>query len=493
MRRINRILLKWACTVLLFCLGFTAFGQISEYPGKNWQLLDLKTDHLFGISMEKVYAELLKGKKADPVIVAVLDGGVDIDHEDLKASIWTNEKEIPGNGKDDDGNGFIDDVHGWNFYSSMSPGDFEFDIHELWLKLKQAKLTGQDTTRFHDALEEKLRPEQKKLQNVVSDRDALHIMLKRIGKESPLVQDFKDYIPGNERELKLQKDMVYGLKNYPGFVCYDLKLLDRMIWQYDMELAYYINQDYDMKTSGPTSYHGTHISGIIAAQRHNGIGMDGVAGLARIMPVRVIPGIDLTGNKPEAKFELVGSDDESDERMALAIRYAVDNGAKVINMSFGPIQQLLKGKRLEAINYALSKDVLMVHAAGNMGENLDNVPVHVPTNWIEVGASGPNDDASLMEAFSNYGKNTVDVFAPGVDIYSTSPRSSYQTDTGTSMAAPVVSGLAAMLRAYYPLLKATQIKDILIKTVVKREILKDKCVSGGVVNAYQAFEMIMRI
>lgn len=473
-------------------VGGATSAQMPSAPAKNWQLMDLGTDKVFGISMEKAYAEFLKAKNMNPVIVAVLDGGVDIDHEDLKPVIWTNEKEIPENGKDDDGNGYIDDIHGWNFYSSMSAGDAEFDIRFLSNQLKAAKAKGSDTLGLYHKLRLKLRPDSVKLVKILDEQRTLKEMLKRIGKDSPVEVDFRTFIPKNEAEFRLQTEMVSGLKMTPGYVWYKLNLLATMTNQYQATMDYNHKQDYDLKTSGPAAMHGTHIAGIIAAVRYNNKGINGIADAVRIMPLKTNGGFDLPIEDREQLLVLAGTGAVNDGPFVKSIHYAVDNGAKVINISFGRRKDLLNGIRLDAINYAKSKDVLIVHAAGNFGQDLDADPANLnlaPDNWVEVGASGPVDDGGLAASFSNYGLKVVDLFAPGVDIYSTTPRSHYQTSSGTSMAAPVVCGLAAMLRVYYPKLTALQVKEILLKSAVKRPVLEEKCKSGGVVNAYEAFKL----
>ena len=205
--------------------------------------------------------------------------------------------------------------------------------------------------------------------------------------------------------------------------------------------------------------------------------------------------------------------DERDKDVANSIRYATDNGAKVINMSFGKAYSYDKSAVDAAVKYAASKDVLLVHAAGNDGVNNDKVP-HYPSNqfldgtsssnWIEVGASSYSNNVA---SFSNYGKKVVDLFAPGVAIYSTAPGNKYRNLQGTSMAAPVAAGVATLLRSYFPELSAAQVKNIMMKSVVKMpdkvELpgkedkakmvkLKKLCVSGGVVNAYNAVELALK-
>jgi subtilisin family serine protease len=244
-----------------------------------------------------------------------------------------------------------------------------------------------------------------------------------------------------------------------------------------------------------TAMHGTHVSGIIAGARNNGIGIDGIADNVRIMMVRAVP-----------------DGDEHDKDIALAIRYAVDNGAKVINMSFGKSFSPQKQWVDEAVRYAESKGVLMVHAAGNDGANIDtayNFPTpvfksdgNIATNWITVGASGDPKNGGLVASFSNYGKKNVDVFAPGVNIYSSVPTgNAYANESGTSMASPVTAGVAAFLLEYYPTLTAQQLKYIIEKSSVVTNVpvtipgtdqkakLSDISKTGGLINVYEAAKL----
>ena len=207
--------------------------------------------------------------------------------------------------------------------------------------------------------------------------------------------------------------------------------------------------------------------------------------------------------------------DEHDKDIALAIRYAVDNGAQIINMSFGKSFSPEKKWVDEAVAYVASKDVLLVHAAGNDGRNLDtsyNYPTSKflddkrATNWITVGASGDPAAGGVTAGFSNYGKEEVDVFAPGVKIYSTVPGgNTYQFLQGTSMASPVVAGLAALLLEYFPTLSARQIKDVIERSSVpftdsvrtpgtgKLTTLNNLSKTGGLVNAYEAVKLAATI
>jgi len=250
--------------------------------------------------------------------------------------------------------------------------------------------------------------------------------------------------------------------------------------------------------TGPDALHGTHVAGIIAANRKNNLGIAGIADNVKIMSVRTVP-----------------NGDERDKDVANAIIYAVDNGASVINMSFGKSFSPQKEAVDKAVKYAEKKGVLLVHAAGNDGEDIDkenNFPTRKyldgkeAKNWIEIGASSYGADDDFVASFSNYGKKGVDVFAPGVEIYSTVPDNHYLIEQGTSMAAPMVTGIAAMLMSYFPELSAEEVKDIIKKSTRKFDGLKvvepgtkkkvelsDLSNTGGLVNAYEAVRMAQEL
>ncbi|HWK07812.1 MAG TPA: S8 family serine peptidase [Puia sp.] len=452
----------------------------------NWQNQDLQSDGVFGISTENAYDRLLKNKKATTVIVAVIDSGIDTAHEDLSSVLWTDP---------------VDGSHGRNYIlkeagkedfipmlanKTNAPGyrkileDYNFHVQRLEIFMNQLK-------------------ESKKI---------LEQIVQNIGKENPSPEDLKLYRCRNEDEKRILDLVLDRLPWYPDFArlqfCEADHLLD--LGQYHLEhglnrimtvqdtvqsaYAGGVNADisYDALgfTSDPNagSEHGTHMSGIIAAVRNNGKGINGIADHVRIMMLKV------SGNIREMR----------NEYLAPAIRFAVDHGARVISMSFGKTFSLHRDAVDKAVQYAMSRDVLLVHSAGNDGMDLDvdsnsffpsavYLDGGVAPAWITVGASGYRDDSTLAASFSNYGRRTVDVFAPGVQINSTIPHSRYVSWDGTSEAAPVVAGLAALIRSYYPLLSAVQVKEIIMKTVVRREVLKNKCISGGVVNAYQALQL----
>ncbi|MGO4875502.1 S8 family peptidase [Pedobacter psychrotolerans] len=498
----------------------------------NWQNLDLKTDSTFGISTEKAYKELLKGKKSTKVIVAVNDGGVDAMHEDLKRIMWVNAKEIAGNGKDDDKNGYIDDIHGWNFIGGPKES-VNFETLELTRLVRRDQARFANTTDANVAekdkkdweafksmradLEKQLAEAKQGLAGISGFKNALDGVVKKIGKENPTAEDFKNFKPANDIETRIQGVMLQQLASGSFKDFYENQIQEGVDY-YTRQAKYNLNLDYNPRAivgdnpdnpkekfygnndvTGPDAMHGSHVAGIIAADRTNNIGIMGVADNVAIMGVRCTP-----------------NGDERDKDVANGIRYAVDNGAKVINMSFGKAYSWDKAIVNDAMKYAASKDVLIVQAAGNENKDIDtenNFPNHKDldektiASWITVGASGPKDDETLKASFSNFGKTQVDVFAPGVKIHSTVPGSKYKDLDGTSMASPVVAGLAGLIRSYYPKLSAAQVKEIIVKSVTKVNHnvsykksddenaenvsvpFSDLCISGGVVNAYEALKL----
>lgn len=502
------------CRSVLGMSLIAALPLVSMAQKPNWQNLDLKTDSTFGISTERAYKELLKGKKSTQVVVAVLDGGVDIQHEDLKSVIWLNKKEKAGNGKDDDKNGYIDDVNGWNFLGSAK-GSVNHETLELTrlIRRDQAKFANADATSLTPAdlpafqayqknkaeFDQKLQEAKTGFERFSAIKSGVDNVVKKIGKAEPTAEDFGAYKPADQLEANVQRIMVQQLKGVTFKEFYDAQIVPGYD-HYKSQLDYNLNLEYDPRSivgddpnnskerfygnndvAGPDAMHGSHVAGIIGADRVNNLGILGVADNVLIMGVRSTP-----------------NGDERDKDVANSIRYAVDNGAKVLNMSFGKGYSWDKAIVDEAVKYAVSKDVLLIHAAGNDNKNLE-VESNFPNpeyagggnaaSWITVGASNWENNDKLKASFSNFGKTKVDVFAPGVNINSTIPGSKYQKLNGTSMAAPVVAGLAALIRSYYPKLKATEVKDIIMKSVIKSDYLKDLCVTGGVVNAYEALKL----
>lgn len=504
---------------------FSAFASLAQIDD-NWHLLDPAKDDLPGISAYLAEENLLKGKEMKTVVVAVIDGGVQADHEDLKANMWVNEDEIPGNGIDDDNNGYIDDVHGWNFIGGAD-SNVNYDTYELtrlyrkyaqkYQGVKQSELPKTDQNEFQYWLDikEVFENEQKSSEEEYlfyqAMMEGLHNIIKTLGKKDISVDDLKAYKPENRGEsmawINLYLLVSQGQEIEPA-----IAELEQAMEYFKYQCLYGYNPDYDPRhivgddyqnpadrfygnadVEGPDGEHGTHVAGIIAALR-NGKGAEGVAKNARIMAVRAVP-----------------NGDERDKDVANAIRYAVDNGASVINMSFGKAYSYNQTTVHEAILYAESKDVLLVHAAGNDAQNNDknnNFPNDNGkrlkdryNNWLEIGAASWSPVPYALADFSNYGRKSVDVFAPGVDIYSTVPDQDYKRLDGTSMAAPVASGVAAVIRGTYPNLTAAEVKEIIMKSAVhykgrntvpgRKSKKKVKRISktGANINLYQALKM----
>lgn len=502
---------------------------------RDWFLLDPEADQFRGIGSEKAYKELLKGKKSSTVVVAVIDSGIDIEHEDLKDNLWVNEDEIPDNGIDDDNNGYVDDVYGWNFIGGASGENVNHDTFELTRQF----------VKYRDMYEGKNREELSRKEQQEYDyyktleetfMGKVHEMRQGLAGYTNLYKGYKDattlmkaYIGVEEltlEELQGVDSPDSRIQNAVGLLMYvmenglDEEQFEEALDYFKNNLQYGYNTEFEPRSivgdtyedlddryygnndvTGPDAKHGTHVAGIIAAARGNNTGMDGVANDVKIMTIRAVP-----------------NGDERDKDVANAIYYAVDNGAKVINMSFGKAYSPDKEAVDKAVKYARKKGVLLVHAAGNDSKNVDvenNFPSRTylnskreASNWLEIGASSWGDTTNFVANFSNYGKKSVDLFAPGVDIYSTIPGSEYEHLDGTSMAAPVVSGVAALLLSYYPDFTADQVKDILMKTVVKYDGLRvnmpgtknqesgqemvdfsSLSITGGVVNAYEALKM----
>jgi subtilisin family serine protease len=523
---------------MLASLPVLSFAQESEKPKENWQNLDLKTDGVFGISTEKAYKEFLKGKTSKPIIVAVIDGGVDENHEDLNKVMWVNPKEIAGNKLDDDKNGYADDVNGWNFIGS-SIGNVHYDNMELVRlirKLQPKYAAALNSTPFNDKEKkefllyqklitvymDKLQEAQMGLANTSIFKKYIDEITAKMKNEKPTLVDFEKYKPANDVEERVLKVVKGELKKNPDFNKLKEDVSEGLKY-YDVLVKYHLNLDFNSRdtvgdnynnsnehfygnsdVTGPDADHGTHVSGIIAAIRNNDIGIKGVADNVKIMFVRAVP-----------------DGDERDKDVANSIRYAVNNGAKIINMSFGKSYSWDKKVVDQAVQYAMDKNVLIVHAAGNDALNTDKeenfpnrqfvdslgVNMGKAAAWIEVGASGWKNDESLLADFSNYGKKSVDVFAPGLKINSTYPNSKYKENDGTSMASPVVAGLAALIWSYYPQLNAIQVKDAILKSVVKVETkvkvkedgnskkvaFSELSVSGGIVNAYNALQLAQKM
>ena len=540
--------MKLKISLFFINLFFSIFLLAQSEIPKGWHLLDAEKDGFYGISLNKAY-DFLKDKKikSKTVIVAVLDCGADTLQEDLKEVLWHNEKEIPNNGIDDDKNGYVDDYFGWNFlgnkngenvvstgkessrfyhlYKSKFLNDnldtTKFSNEEkkqflLWKKCSQDLSVSPDKEIELIALKmafNSLKTNATILKKELNLEDFTGAVLEKLETNSPSTKKSKHSYLNTISILQIDMDEKNStlLQQFEEQIDKQTKEMDALDAAPVNEHESIIKDTYknfndkfygnkNIMAKDPT--HGTHVSGIIGAKRNNNLGMDGVADNVKIMELRVVP-----------------DGDEFDKDVALGIFYAVNNGAKVINMSFGKSFSPEKFWVDSAIKYAASKDVLIVHAAGNDSKNVDSVdnfpsPVFednnmIARNFITVGAStDPKISGnSFVADFSNYGKQMVDVFAPGVKIYSTMPGvNNYANQKGTSMAAPVVSGVAALLRSYFPNLTAIQTKQIIEKSVLKvkeeeelnisimginipQKKIKNSCKSLGIVNAENAVKL----
>ena len=494
-------------------------GALTENELKRWSHLDLDKDSIPGMSVDKVYSELLKGKTSTPVIVGIVDSGVDIEHEDLKSVIWTNKKEIPGNKIDDDKNGYVDDIHGWNFLGNITKENLEYERILMDKKLVD-ETTYLKAKAINDGKIEEANQTKFQIELALNGtKKADEKLAKLLGKPTYTAEEL-DAIDSKDPEV------VQSIAIMKQMLAYGLSVAD-LKKEIEKELESYIkvqsgenlktnyrkvlgdNPDNikdtkygDNNVMGPDKeeiLHGTHVAGIVAQVRNNKIGGDGIANNVQILTVRAVP-----------------DGDEYDKDIALGIRYAVDNGAKVINGSFGKAFSPHKQWVYDAIKYAESKDVLIVHAAGNDAKDIDkedNYPndsddkvTEFADNMITVGALNYEYGTNVVADFSNYGKLNVDVFAPGVKIYASTPNNTYQFLQGTSMASPNVAGVAALIRSYYPTLTAKQVKHILmdsgtaITTSVavggdpeKSRLFSELSQSGRMVNAYNAMVMAEKL
>ncbi len=460
--------------------------DLTEVEKNNWGHLDLVKDTIPGMAVDKANKELIKGKKGKKVIVAVIDSGIDIDHEDLDGVIWTNTKEVPNNGKDDDKNGYVDDIHGWNFLGDA------YDEQLEYVRLLASENTSDP--RYAEA-QELLNTEQQTWTGRKTQYDQIAQVVKNSDETLVNHLNKKDYTLEEVNAIKTEDEalsqaiQMANRMNANGLTLSQAAVeINSALEQINERLNFHFNKNFsgrktndDINNLSDTGYgngnvkhvkkaesHGTHVAGIIAAERNNGLGANGVANNVEIMSIRTVP-----------------NGDEYDKDVALAIRYAVDNGAQVINGSFGKSFSPHADWVRDAIKYASDNDVVFVHAAGNDSNNIDvkrNFPddnvnfVEVSNTYIRVGALTSKYGSKMVSGFSNYGNKNVDIFAPGSAIYSTFPENEYKAISGTSMAAPAVAGLAALIRSQYPKLSAAQVKQVILDSGLH---LTTKVVVGG--------------
>ncbi len=503
-------------------------------PTEDWHLLAPNNDPYYGTGVRLAYENLLANK--DPkkeVVVAIIDSGTDINHEDLSGNIWVNEDEIADNNIDDDGNGYVDDIHGWNFIGGVDGShvvDDTFEITRLYAKLSPKyegvdpnTLSESELTEFeyYQKVKVDFKKERDEVTEIytnvsgfeqailasrsifrVSSLDSLTTeQIQTKSNDSPQISQAKGLVNYmRDNDIK-EQDVIDAREQFQSLANFGMNP--------EFEPRSIVGDDYDDLTnrfygnndvSGPRNDHGTHVAGIVGAVRNNDIGVNGIADV-KLMIVRTVP-----------------NGDERDKDVANAIRYAAENGADIINMSFGKGYSPQKWYVDEAIQFADSLGVLMVHGSGNDGDNIDTTDSFPNKNYVDggtainfmnVGASSWENGVSVPADFSNYGKTEVEIFAPGVGIYSTFPGNSYSAQDGTSMASPVLAGVAALIMTYYPDLSATQVKEILMETATKPTVslvdlpgsieepqmvqFSELSISGGIVNAYNALKLAEEI
>ena len=530
------------CSVI-FATSVIAQTSKKEAP-KGWHLMDKEKSGFYGVSIDKAY-DFAKSKnlKSKTVIVAVIDSGIDTLHEDLKPILWVNKKEIPNNNIDDDKNGYADDVHGWNFIGgkdgrNVKENSLEVNrVYHMYKSKYEGKTINENELNAADLEEYAMWKKAEKKTMGSQEGGADVVIMKKflantkkadstlkvgMGKDIYTGTELDAYTTKNDAEKKAKvnllglmkgnnqmeatnKEFITGFEDYVSGEERKQEAKTKAPFDYRGDIVKDNPTDFNDKNYGnkdimaATSSHGTHCSGIIGAIRGNGKGVDGVASDVRIMTIRAVP-----------------DGDEHDKDVALAIRYAVDNGAQIISMSFGKDFSPRKDWVDDAVKYAESKDVLLVHAAGNDAKDVDtedNFPSALfkdgkyrPNNYITVGASGDPTNGGLTANFSNYGKNEVDVFAPGVQIYSSVPGgNTYGNESGTSMACPLVAGIAALTLQYYPNLSAKQLKYVIEKSAIQpdQKVMKpgsdekvnlsDLSKTGGIANACEALKLASTI
>lgn len=535
--------------LFLFFFTLVCCGVISAQAPENWYHLDPE-DGYNGVSVDKTYETLLKNRASQTVVVAIIDSGMDIEHEDLADNMWVNPGEIPDNGIDDDKNGYIDDIHGWNFIGGKDGshvGGDNLEVTRLYAKyrgkygkvMNPEKLNKKDRAEYEkfvmykeevESARERATKRITRMDSIANELTlAINELQAAVGSDTITVADLDGVEVGESQRLAM------AMRIAPQFmgdqpVAFDnlREMLDEAIAgdkaYWNSQLEYHYNPDLNTReivgdnyndptesdygnndVEGPDALHGTHVGGIVGAVRDNGIGVQGIADNVKLMSIRTVP-----------------DGDERDKDVANAIRYAVDNGASIINMSFGKGYSWNKDIVDDAVKYATKNDVLLVHAAGNSAQDNDTTG-NFPNDkydkrggwwifkgpakskvWIEVGALSHKKGEDLSATFSNYGAENVDIFAPGVQIYNTVPDNNYRNLQGTSMASPVVAGVAAVLRSYFPTLTAEQTKEILLNSAIEQEInvkkpgtdevvpFSELSVTGGVVNMKKAVELAMK-
>ena len=522
----NRISFLLSAILHSLCLSVSSQsdGNHKDYTGEQWYFSDPTKDKIPGINLDKAY-ELLAGRQGQKVIVAILDSGLDTAHADIRANLWRNPAEIPRNGIDDDGNGLVDDIHGWNYLGNPDGDNITGEtlektrlyrmFHPVYSEIKSSAVPEEK----RDEYETYLMAKESYLNDVNKNNNRIrqyNVYLEAYRTVNRILQDYfvrDDFTPAEVNAIKSNQIHIQGAKSLyidmrmhelseeiiEGWIRHEQSVLDTKLNlendprhitgddPYDILDTIYGNND----LHGGTPGHGTSVAGVVGAIRNNGYGIDGIADNVEIMVVRIVPG-----------------GDERDKDVALGIRYAVNQGAKIINCSFGKEFSPEKWMVDEAVRYAEANGVLIVHAAGNSASCNDtrgNFPSPFysdgtrASNWLEVGASTKHSNKHLVASFSNYGRNSVDLLAPGENVMTLKPGNGYGPSSGTSLAAPVATGVAAIIFSYFPELTPAEVIEILNSTVTpygkkkvyipgttKKTRMRDLCRSGGVINAGNA-------
>lgn len=528
-------MLYFSCFLLLTQVALGQKTQeISDEELKTWWQKDLEQDTIPGIGLDRAYAELLNGKLGKEVIVAVLDTKIDINHEDIKDQIWVNTDEIPGNGIDDDANGYIDDVNGWNFLGNSDGEDV------ITQKEEPARIISEYADYFGKDFSDTLSLKKKKafreyiVAKTIVEKEIIELndLIKQTDSLNKIYYKAKDTIKHYTNNKNYSFETVDSLRTkYPEMESYfnllslalrynvtEQDLIDqqnyfvvqRKAFDIDFNGRKILNDDPSeltdvdygnniLRNNLLVFQHATPVAGLIGASRNNNLGINGILSQVKIMPV-----------------VMVAEGDEHDKEVALGIKYAVDNGAQIINMSWGKYQSLHKDWVQDAFRYAAENNVLLVSSAGNAKKNIDietkypsdeEEGVEFVDNYILVGGLTKNLDSTLVSSFSNYGKKTVDIFAPASSIFTLAVDNQYETNDGTSFASPIVAGSAALLKSYFPKLSAVQLKEILLQSGTKLDILVNRpgdisgaslvsfsslSKTGSILNVYNAIELAAR-
>ena len=525
-------MLKYGLTLLMYTCSLFAWGQATQF----WHWKDLAKDGVHGVSLTEAHQKLTALKLTPtPIVIAVLDGGIDTSHPQIKPFLWKNAKEIPGNQLDDDKNGYVDDYYGWNFLGNAhgvninkAAAEKSRVYHRYKKEFNQAAL---DSSQWNQEKKKTyLTWKQAAAEMIFSEEDAANLSFIKMAKNAVLkmgavlIKEIEDTnftaeqlepfqpmgkIAADTKISYLRTLQALGIDKSMGYSTILNDLNDYIAGKEQSSLALenepedlrktIIQDQYDnfkdqfygnMDIMGPNARHGTHVAGLA-------IGITDTAATSFKTPIRIMG------------LRVVPDGDEYDKDIALGIRYAVNNGAKVINMSFGKSFSPEQAWVDSAIRYALSKDVLIIHSAGNESYDLNLKTVYPSpystlfkdkaANMLTVGASSdPLIGESLLTDFSNYGNQVVDLLSPGYKIYSSLPSPRFGFQNGTSMSAPIVSHIAGLVRAYFPKLTAVEVKNILLQSCWKpndpnsqfaipqkeqTSTLSNIAAEGGIINA----------